>query len=228
MLTLIFTILAVVVGLVFLFHKWAPNTLRDLHALRAFIALLREMADSGPNFIVRYRRIVERFADKEAMVDALTDKAVTFRELDERSNRIANWAIGAGLSEGQGIALLGPNTAEFVVWWLGFVKAGLRVAFLNFNLRGRSLAHCIQTSDANALVVLADPDGKLLPTAEEVFPQCETGSDSERLRFFAFGGDAVGATRISQADLDALPSDALAEERIISPDPEPMLYVFTR
>lgn len=35
----------------------------------------------------------------------------------------------------------------------GFMKIGLKIALINFNLRSRSLAHCIQVSGANVLVV---------------------------------------------------------------------------
>lgn len=39
----------------------------------------------------------------------------------------------------------------------GFLKVGLRIVFLNYNLRSRSLAHCIHASEASYLVV---GDGK--------------------------------------------------------------------
>ncbi len=44
--------------------------------------------------------------DKPALIMAGTGKTVTYAELDERSNRLAQWWYAAGLRTGDGVAML--------------------------------------------------------------------------------------------------------------------------
>ena len=44
---------------------------------------------------------------------------------------------------------------DFLVFvcFSGFLKVGLRIVFVNYNLRSRSLAHCIHAGEATYLIV---------------------------------------------------------------------------
>jgi acyl-CoA synthetase (AMP-forming)/AMP-acid ligase II len=72
-------------------------------------------------------------------------------------NRMANWCASAlGLQEGDVVALVMSNRPEFVIMWLAMAKIGVVTAFINHNLRGRALAHCMRIAHAKA-VVYDDP-----------------------------------------------------------------------
>ena len=45
---------------------------------------------------------------------------------------------------------------EFVMIWLGLSKIGVVTALLNFNLRSKSLAHCINISKCRAVIFSSD------------------------------------------------------------------------
>jgi acyl-CoA synthetase (AMP-forming)/AMP-acid ligase II len=48
------------------------------------------------------------------------------------------------------------NSDTFVFLWFGLWSIGAKPAFMNYNLSGATLAHCVKTSDASLLLV--DPN----------------------------------------------------------------------
>ncbi|XP_017289525.1 very long-chain acyl-CoA synthetase [Kryptolebias marmoratus] len=94
-------------------------------------------------------------------------RTLTYQDVDRRSNRFAR-ALGAGGSPEQGdiVALLMCNEPDFVCAWLGLCKLGCEVAFLNVNVKAKSLLHCLRSCGARTLVVGAD----LVHLVKEVLP----------------------------------------------------------
>ena len=81
------------------------------------------------------------------------DQKISYQELDNRANKIANWAIENGYKTGDVVSLLMENKPEYITFWYGFAKVGVTIALLNSNIKGKSLAHCINTSKCNAVFV---------------------------------------------------------------------------
>lgn len=67
----------------------------------------------------------------------------TYKELSNRVNQYARWALDHDIAKGDTVALMMPNRPEYLAAWLGITSVGGVVALLNTNLRGPSLAHCI-------------------------------------------------------------------------------------
>ncbi len=44
------------------------------------------------------------------------------------------------------------NSVEFVAAWMGLAKLGIISAWINNNLKSEPLGHCIQTSNAKAII----------------------------------------------------------------------------
>jgi acyl-CoA synthetase (AMP-forming)/AMP-acid ligase II len=68
--------------------------------------------------------------DKTALIDG--DRVVTYAQLNERSNHIANTLIAAGIQPGSHIGYLGKNSAAFFEIWIGANKARCALAPLNW------------------------------------------------------------------------------------------------
>ncbi|NWJ08745.1 S27A6 protein, partial [Crypturellus undulatus] len=89
-------------------------------------------------------------------------KVHTYQDVDKRSNRIAQVFLHHRiLKKGDTVALLMGNEPDFIHVWFGLAKLGCVVAFLNFNIRSRSLLHCINKSTAKALVIAEDCLGSI-------------------------------------------------------------------
>ena len=52
-------------------------------------------------------------------------RRLSFRELDHRSNRLANGLLGLGLRPGDRVAAVLPNIPEYIEVCFGLAKAGL-------------------------------------------------------------------------------------------------------
>ncbi|KFV86203.1 Long-chain fatty acid transport protein 6 [Struthio camelus australis] len=89
-------------------------------------------------------------------------KVHTYQDVDKRSNRVAQVFLHHGaLKKGDTVALLMGNEPDFIHVWFGLAKLGCVVAFLNFNVRSRSLLHCINKCAAKALVISEDCFGMI-------------------------------------------------------------------
>ena len=75
-------------------------------------------------------------------------KEITYREVDEVTNRIANGLRSLGLGKGDKLATLLPNCLEEVYLWFGAAKAGIIEVPINTANKGDFLSHIINTSDA--------------------------------------------------------------------------------
>nr|XP_003199367.1 long-chain fatty acid transport protein 6-like [Danio rerio] len=85
------------------------------------------------------------------------DQTLTYRDVDVRSNKLANVLKShRGLKHGDIVALLMNNEADFICVWLGLCKLGCEVAFLNFNIKSQSLQHCLDRCGAKTLVIGSD------------------------------------------------------------------------
>jgi fatty-acyl-CoA synthase len=131
------------------------------HRTSAAKAWLRALALTAP-IAGRPRRILPNVIDElaEARGEApalLSDRErLTYRELAERSNRYARWALEQGLAKGETVCLLMPNRPEYMAVWLGVTRVGAVVSLLNTNLLGPSLAHCINIVAPRHIIVAAE------------------------------------------------------------------------
>ncbi len=100
--------------------------------------------------------------DKIAAVRPSTGESLTYRELDARSNRVANLLYGAGLRRGDHVALYMENhLAYFEVVW-ACLRSGLYVTAINFHLSAPEAAYIVDNCDAKVLFV----SGNLAPAKE--------------------------------------------------------------
>ena len=94
--------------------------------------------------------------DKPALIMAGTGRTVTYAELDERSNRLAQWWHAAGLRTGDGVAMLMTNTAEVLEIYWAALRSGLYVTAINHNLSADEACYIIEDAEIRSLIVNAD------------------------------------------------------------------------
>lgn len=95
------------------------------------------------------------FPDRVALIDLsrTPPREVTYRELDERMNRVANLLAAAGIRAGDRFALSAGNRFEFVEIMFGGMRCGAVPVPLNFKLSAESLAHVVADADCRAAFV---------------------------------------------------------------------------
>lgn len=79
---------------------------------------------------------------------------VTFAELDKYANRFANMLIACGLRKGDAVGINLPNIPEYVIAWLGALKAGCAVSGVSPLLSAQEMEHQLKDCRAKGLVTL--------------------------------------------------------------------------
>ena len=98
----------------------------------------------------RLREVAREVGAKPALV--LGDRTLTYRELDERTDRLAAALARRGVTQGDRVTLFMPNSLEFVVAFYGALKAGGVVNPINALSKEREVR--FQVADAGATAVL--------------------------------------------------------------------------
>ena len=80
------------------------------------------------------------------------DEPITFGELNDKINQVANGFQDIGVKHGDKVAIMLPNCVEFLYIWFGLNKLGAVEVPINVALRGTGLIHQIVQSECVAIV----------------------------------------------------------------------------
>jgi len=89
-------------------------------------------------------------ADEDALIS--TAKRVTWRKLDQTTDRLAGNYLTLGLKPGDRLTSLMPNRVDLVIHYLACMKAGLVATPLNYRYMAPEIDHALGVSKAAALL----------------------------------------------------------------------------
>lgn len=145
---------------------------------------------------------VSRFPDKPAAVLAGTGEALSYRELEENSARLARYLYEAGLRRGDHLALLADNHPRvFEIYWAA-LRSGLYITAVNWHLAPAEVAYIVDDCGAEALIVAAS----LGKTAEQI----ADGTPGVRIRL-SYHGEVPGHESYERA-LDSVSAEPLPSQ----------------
>jgi long-chain acyl-CoA synthetase len=103
---------------------------------------------------VNLKQMLEKTASKapENTAIALGSRRVSYRELDETANKIANTLIGLGIKKGDHVALLMSRTPEWVINCFGVLKAGAVGVLLDSGAKVPELEPLLRETDTKVLI----------------------------------------------------------------------------
>lgn len=102
--------------------------------------------------------------DRTAIVSREPEMRLTFGELDERVNRLANALAGMGLCVDDTVAILAEPRPEYAEIYFATAKLGVTAAGLNTRFGPRELVHCIDVAEADYVFV----SNRMLDTMAEI------------------------------------------------------------
>jgi acyl-CoA synthetase (AMP-forming)/AMP-acid ligase II len=123
------------------------------------------------------RRNARRFPGKTGLV--FGDLRLTWREVNDRVNRLVHALRARGVGRGDRVAILAHNDHRYLEIYWALAKAGVIAVPLNYRLVERELVHLLEHAEARVLI--AGPD-----YAESSRTLVRTVASLERL--IAFGG----------------------------------------
>jgi len=137
-----------------------------------------------------------------AVIDSTNGETVTYRELDARSNQLAQYLHAMGLRRGDTVALFMENDLRFleIVW--AARRSGLYLTAVNRYLTADECAYIVNDSDATVLISSAARAdvAVLLPGS---LPQC---------RHFLMAGGTIAGWTSYEAALATCPTEPLPQQ----------------
>ncbi len=134
--------------------------------------------------------------DHPAVVDGATGRSLTYAELADQIRRVAAGLASQGLGRGDVLAILAPNSPEWLVACHGAITAGGVVSGLNPLWSADELAEQLRDSRARFLVTVSP----LLPTAHLAVERAAVGT---RLVLLDAPAEAAAREAIALTDLAA-------------------------
>ncbi len=105
--------------------------------------------------------------EKEAIVynyDGEIKGRITYRELNQRANRLANALMGLGVEKDTRVAIISYNCIQYVIYIAALAKIGAWITPLNYALKGREIEPLINHSEP--LICIVEDD--LVDTIREI------------------------------------------------------------
>jgi fatty-acyl-CoA synthase len=128
--------------------------------LRAFETVSQATRDPRrtlPCAVIEWAR---EYRDATALVS--DRESFSFHALEGRMNQYSRWALGAGVTSGEAIALMMGNRPEYFAIWLGLIQVGAVVALISPDLRGLALAHALKVAGARRVIAAAECSDRCL------------------------------------------------------------------
>ncbi|MCX5851261.1 MAG: AMP-binding protein [Deltaproteobacteria bacterium] len=113
-----------------------------------------------------FRRSASRFPHKFALIErrGTHDEKITYRDLNGQLNRFARAMRKLGLSKGDRVACMGPNSIEFAVVLYGTPKGGFTFVPVNFFIPPEGIVHILDSANVKVFIF----DDALLPVVSQV------------------------------------------------------------
>jgi len=158
----------------------AARVLTQAGVIRPFgpvtlVGLAKALNDWGMGVAGGFTAVAIRFPDRTGLVDELGE--LTFREIDERSNALADELARRGVREGDGVALLARNHRGFLDAALAISKLGANVLLLNTAFAAPQLGEVVEREEAK-LVIHDEEFEELVDRAKVSTPRLLAWTDS--------------------------------------------------
>jgi crotonobetaine/carnitine-CoA ligase len=149
-----------------------------------------------PNLL---RQRASELGDAPYLSFAIDDASVTYREADERSDRLAAGLARLGVKHGECVLMMLENRLEFVLAWFALNKLGAYHAPVNTDYRGDFLEHLANITQARIMVVSARHLDVVLASQERM-PHLKT-------LIVVAGEEGVTTGRFDALAFEELPAD---------------------
>ncbi|MGB1651711.1 MAG: AMP-binding protein, partial [Acidimicrobiales bacterium] len=144
---------------------------------------------------------------KEAVIDAEKNRRITFSELEDLVNQIANGLISIGLQKGDRVGILSKNSIEHLALFYACGRVGLVAQPMNWRLSASELVKIIGNGNPSVVIV----DGDLSGLGKQV--QAETDLVQQWLEYGEAGDQSFESLVQGQPPIEpSLTSNCRAED----------------
>ncbi|MGD0764922.1 MAG: long-chain-fatty-acid--CoA ligase [Dehalococcoidia bacterium] len=100
------------------------------------------------------RELVELYQEEQPDAPCILwrDEEITYRQVNERANRVANGLKAMGVRKGDVVSAYLPNCPDYFYVWFGIVKLGAVFGPINALFKGDEVRHVLSDSGAVAVI----------------------------------------------------------------------------
>lgn len=190
-----------------------------IELLQMLASMKRHSARTGNvwSFVDDFEHLVDTKPDVIQFIFVENDEYVGRQAMDRRSNQIAHWAHDiVGLKQKDTVAFMMLNRPDYVPFWLGVSKVGVRTALLNTNSTGKALMHMVTVAVAESSTKVLVVDAELRDTIQSEVKELQ--SQGVKVYFWDETSKAIDTQPTTR------PDKALRNQII---ERDPFLYIFT-
>jgi long-chain acyl-CoA synthetase len=107
-----------------------------------------------------FNESIQKFPDNICLI--YEDYEFLYSEVDILSDHLADGLIQLGVKPGERVAIALPNIPQFIIAYLGILKAGAIVVAINPNYRPREIVEMINSSQAEAIFYLDTKESEII------------------------------------------------------------------
>lgn len=123
----------------------------------------------------------------------------TYGQLYENTVRFAQYMISQGIKPGELVAMYLTNSPHFMFVWFATMAIGTAPAFINYNLEGKGLLHCLEVCQSRLIIV-------------DVDEACQRRVNDSRTEIEAKGMKIVTLDDTLKSQINSLPVDRPGDE----------------
>ncbi|MFC1970984.1 class I adenylate-forming enzyme family protein, partial [Chloroflexota bacterium] len=162
-------------------------------------------------------RNARRYPNSPALIELQPSKyfrkEITWKEFDDRANRLANALMKMGVKKGDKVVILMMNSINWLEVYFGILKTGAWAVPLNFRFISRQIKYCVDVSEPKIIIM----DETFTERVEAIRPELPT------IKHSIFVGDNVPKNMEAFEDLLANSSPE-PEKVLLSGEDECALY----
>ncbi|XP_019854267.1 PREDICTED: long-chain fatty acid transport protein 4-like isoform X2 [Amphimedon queenslandica] len=177
--------------------KTLPRDLRAIVKLSGMARYIRGW--SGKRVSDVFQSVASSQPESTAIL--FEEQKWTYRDLDNYSNQIANLFQDAGVKPNETVVMVMQNSPQFIGVALGLSKIGATGSFINFNLRGNALVHCIKICNPVAVIF----DAPFSDAINDIRDQID--ARLQDLCFSINGDDSNKISRSFDTEVRKMPTD---------------------
>jgi fatty-acyl-CoA synthase len=110
----------------------------------------------GETIDANLRRAVQRFGDREAVVDVATGQRLTYAQFDAAVETVARGLLARGVAKGDRVGIWAPNRLEWLLLQYGTARIGAILVNINPSYRTHELEYVLGQAGVATLVSAVD------------------------------------------------------------------------
>ncbi|MBR6012373.1 MAG: amino acid adenylation domain-containing protein [Selenomonadaceae bacterium] len=144
--------------------------------------------DTSKTFLDLFKIQVEKNSDKIAVADENSE--MTYKELDELSDKVASWLIDNEVSENEFVAIRMGRVKEFIVAAIGIWKVGAAYLPIDFEYPAGRIAYMLEDSETK-ITITEKIITEILETSEKISKE-NYKTSPENLAYMIYTSGSTG------------------------------------